>query len=258
MTVNGRLSTRCVVLGPYLDGVARKYCPRTVPGGYYGVDTSVFVPATGAERRALRTKLNLPQDAFLIFLSSRISHEKDPETVIRATALARGRGLNAVLLNLSGGFRQFLSTARSLGLPDVDSWVIGREAVHPMIEVPDYFRAADLVAQGSHAEGLGLSTLEGLACGTPVVATNVGGMAAVLPGYARLTPPGDAQAMAAEFLWVSGNREAANAQALDGRRMVERDWSRARTFADLRDVFDQVTRARNNDVSVVTRSLSRG
>jgi glycosyltransferase involved in cell wall biosynthesis len=127
-----------------------------------------------------------------------------------------------------------------------------------MNEVADYFRAADLVAQGSHAEGLGLSTLEGLACGVPVVATNVGGMAAVLPGYARLTAHGDATAMAEEFLWVARNHTAAREQALRGRAMVERDWSRAKAFADLAAVFEDVIGDERVAPSVVSASSNRG
>lgn len=255
MTVNGRLSTTCVVLGQYLDGIASKYCAHTDPGGYYGIDTRLFTPATAEEQRALRRKWALPEDKFIIFLSSRISHEKDPETVLRATALARERGLDAVLLNLSGGFRQFLQTARGLGLPDVDAWVMGREAVHPMKEVADFFKASDLVAQGSLEEGLGLSPLEGLACAIPVVASNVGGMAVTLPGYARLTPVGDAEAMAREILWVSQHREAARAQALDGRAMVERDWSRTKAFGDLAAVFERVVRNAARTASPTQPSL---
>jgi glycosyltransferase involved in cell wall biosynthesis len=244
MTVNGRLSTRCVALGAYLCEMAGRYCPRTVPGGYYGVDTAFFTPASGSERAALRAKLDLPADAFVVFLASRISHEKDPETVLRAAALARERGLNAVVLNLSGGYRDFVALAGQLALRDAGRWVIGRPAAHPMTEVADYFRAADVVAQASLAEGLGLSPLEALACGVPVVATNVGGMAVTLPGVARLVSLRDHEAMAREFLWVAAHPEEARAQALQGRVMVERDWSRARAFADLARVFADVSAGR--------------
>jgi glycosyltransferase involved in cell wall biosynthesis len=240
MTINGRLSTTCLVLGTYLEGKASAYCARTDPWGYYGVDTHTFAPANADERLAARRKWGLPQDKFIIFLSSRISHEKDPETVIRATNLARARGLDALLVNLSGGFQQFLSIARSLPVKDVHEWVVGRDAVHPMTEVPDFYKAADVVAQASLAEGLGLSPLEALACGTPVVATEVGGMAATLPGFARLVPRGDHEAMAEQFLWIAANRDAARAQALEGRTMVERDWSREKSFADLATVFERV------------------
>ncbi len=233
MALNGRLATRCLALGPYLQDVARRAGARTELGRYYGVDVSKFRPADAPERSSIRRRLGLPEDKFLIVLASRISHEKDPETVLRATALARARGLDAVLLNLGGGHERFLTLASSLGLLDSSRWVFGRPAVHPMKELADYFRAADVLAQGSLAEGLGLSPLEALACDTPVVATAVGGMAAHLEGYATLTPRRDADAMAQAFLSIAAHPEASRAQARLGREYVRSEWSRARAFADL-------------------------
>jgi glycosyltransferase involved in cell wall biosynthesis len=243
MCVNGRLATRCVALGPYLVELAQRYCSRVEIGRYYGVDTDRFRPATHAERTHLRQRWQLPKGRFLVFFSSRISHEKDAETVLRATALARAQGLDAVVLNLGGGYRDFLQLARTLHLSDVDGWVIGGPALHPIHEVADVFRAADVVALASLAEGLGLSTLEALACGTPVVATAVGGMAVQLQGWARLTPRRDAEAMAREIMWVAGHREQARAQALAAREhLIVPQWNRAKTFAELEQVFADVAR----------------
>ena len=233
MAVNGRLATRCLALGPYLREIAGKCCPRTDAGYYYGVDVATFRPASADERMAIRRRLNLPLDAFLIVLASRISHEKDPETVLRAVNAARARGLNAVLLNLSGGYEEFLVLARSLGCADSSGWVLARPAVHPMTELADYMRAADALVQGSLEEGLGLSPLEALACEVPVVATAVGGMAAHLGDYATLTPRRDAEAMTQALLTVAVNPGAARAQARRGREYVCREWSRARAFHEL-------------------------
>ena len=121
VTINGRLASRCLAMGPYLREVASQWCARSEIGLYYGVDVEHFRPADAENASRLRPRLDLPPDKFLIVLSSRISHEKDPETVLRAVALARGRGLDAVLLNLGGGHREFLalaaSSATSIGMP---------------------------------------------------------------------------------------------------------------------------------------------
>jgi glycosyltransferase involved in cell wall biosynthesis len=238
MTFNGRLATRCLAMGPYLRDIAAEYCPRSMVGLYYGVDTRLFRPADADERRRLREARDLPRDSFLVFLSSRISHEKDPETVLRATALARERGLDAVVLNLGGGYRDFLALSGRLGLADAERWVLGRPAAHPMIDVADYFRCADVMALASLAEGAAYSTLEALACGTPVVASCVGGMAVQLKGLAQLPPRRDPQAMAEAFLWIAARPGEARAQAMRGREMVEREWSREKAFADLARVID--------------------
>jgi glycosyltransferase involved in cell wall biosynthesis len=240
MTINGRLATRCLAMGPYLRDVALRYCPRSSIGLYYGVDTTFFRPADADERRQLREKHSLPVDRFLVFLSSRISHEKDPETVLRATALARNDGLDAVVINLGGGYQDFLALASELGFTDADQWVLGRPAAHPMIDVADYFRCADVMALASLAEGAAYSTLEALACGTPVVATAVGGMAVQLAGVATLTPRKDPRAMADAFLEIARHPDTARAQAMRGRELVVREWSREKAFGDLADVIQEV------------------
>jgi glycosyltransferase involved in cell wall biosynthesis len=234
MTANGRLATGWVALGPYLRTVAQRHTRRVGSWAYYGVDTAYFRPAQPEERQALRRARDLPSDAFVILLASRVSHEKDPETALTAVSIARGKGLNAVLLNLGGGYAEFLALAEAMGLPKADEWVIGRPAAHPMTELADYYRSVDLVVQSSLEEGLGLSPLEALACGTPVVATAVGGMAAQLPGRARLAPRRDPEAMAQEILWVAANPSEARAGALQTRdSYVVPVWNRTKAFHDL-------------------------
>ena len=46
----------------------------------------------------------------------------------------------------------------------------------PRVDLPQWYRAADLVIVPSYSESFGLVALEAQACGTPVVATAVGGL----------------------------------------------------------------------------------
>ena len=92
--------------------------------------------------------------------------------------------------------------------------------------------------QGSLEEGLGFSPLEALACEVPTVATAVGGLMH-LGDVALLTPRQDAVAMAAALLQVASNPEASRERARRGREYVVRRWSRARAFAELRQVLTE-------------------
>jgi glycosyltransferase involved in cell wall biosynthesis len=237
MNVSGRLATTSLGTGEFLKDLAGEYSRHPAVGYYCGVDLNLFKPADAPQRDALRARHDLPRDKFLIFFASRISHEKDPETVLRATAAARANGVDAVLLNLGGGFDRFLRLAGEMGI-DARDWVVGRPAVHPMHDLCEYFQAADLVIQSSLAEGCGFSPLEALACGTPVVATSVGGMAAHLKGFAQLTPRRDADAMARAIVWVAGHPVEAREQALKGQRYVEAHWRREKAFSDLKNVLE--------------------
>jgi glycosyltransferase involved in cell wall biosynthesis len=256
MYANGKLSALCLGMGPYLRDLAARHCRDARVGLYYGVDTELFRPATPEERSALRARHGLPRSAFLIVLSSRMSHEKDPETVIRATAIARSAGLNAVLLNLGGGYREFLDLARRMEGEAAGEWALARPAAHPMRELADYFRCADALALASLAEGAAFSTLEALACATPVVATATGGMAVQLNGYARLTEPQNTEAMAQELLWISRHQDEARRQALAGREYVVRRWDSRQAFAGLKEVLTEVARskAKKNRRSVAQRA----
>jgi glycosyltransferase involved in cell wall biosynthesis len=239
MRVTGALSSAVVTTGPYLAAMAARLASRVFEGYYCGIDTSLFKPVSLEQRACLRERLQFPPGKFVILFPSRISHEKDPETVLKAAATARERGLDAVVMNLGGGFEDFIACARRLGLRGCEEWVIGRPAVHPMKNLCEYMQAADVAVQASLAEGGGMSPLEALACGTPVVATRVGGMALTLPGIAQLTPPGDAAAMAEAFEWVSRNTDAARRQALLGREYVEATWSRDRAFKSIETALEQ-------------------
>jgi glycosyltransferase involved in cell wall biosynthesis len=241
MTVSGRLATTAVGLGPYLRDIAATRSSRAAAGYYYGVDTGLFKPVTSEQRQALRRRHQLPEDQFIIFFSSRISHEKDPETVLHAVANVRAQGLNAVVLNLGGGYRDFVKLADQLGIPDAAQWIIGRPAVHPMHDLCDYFQTADVVVQSSLAEGLGFSTLEALATGTPVIATDIGGMAMQLRGYAQLTPRRDADAMAKAIVWVAHNPEAARVEAMKGCAYVSANWRREKAFGDLKSILEHAS-----------------
>lgn len=243
MRLNARLASSTIALGVYLEQLAKRDSRRVMRGLYYGVDTERFRPANQIERRLIRERLDLPKERFLIVFASRISHEKDPETVLRAAALMRERGFDAVVLNLGGGWRDFLELARSLDLADHEAWVMARPAAHPITEFPDYLRAADALAQASLAEGAGLAPLEALACGVPVVATAVGGLARELGGLAHLVPRRDFRAMADELLWIASHPAQARGQAIRGREYVIREWGRGKAFADLACAFASVTRS---------------
>ena len=140
-------------MGPYLRKIAAQTSAHAVTGGYYGVDVDLFSPVTPEQRDTLRRRHDLPVDRFVIFFLSRISHEKDPETVLRATATVRQKGIDAVVLNLGGGYEKFLSLASDMGFSDAASWIIGRPAVHPMKNLCEFFQSADVVIESSLRKG---------------------------------------------------------------------------------------------------------
>ena len=93
------------------------------------------------------------------------------------------------------------------------------------------YRAADIVVNPSLSESFGISVVEGMACGIPVVGTGVGGMLeTIVDGVTgRIVPPEDPEALARAVIAILENRDMAARMASQGRqRAVEQFSWRAR------------------------------
>jgi D-inositol-3-phosphate glycosyltransferase len=156
-------------------------CPDIVHVVAPGVDLYTFTPSKG--RSAARTIVNLPQDSLVVSFVGRIQPHKGPEVLIRATSeLVKHSPLlrNKLIVNIIGG-ASGANTEEVDRLKELATWlgiddVIRFAPPAPRAELADWYRAADLVIVPSYSESFGLVALEAQACGTPVVATAVGGL----------------------------------------------------------------------------------
>ena len=229
--INGYAGQGYVVLSRHLRDIVRRYDARhpvhIIP--VYGVDLAHFTPADRAQARAIR---GLPAAGAVVFNSSRVAPEKDVLTLIEAFKALLAEGRDVYLLNRSGGFREFLACAERAG---IGSRVIATDAADPRRELPLDYASADVCVQASHAEGLGFSVLEALACGTAVVATAVGGLVETVKdgvtGWA--VPPGDVAALASALRDVLDRPEEARRRALAGRTLVQHEYESNAAFDKL-------------------------
>ncbi len=227
---NARLSGRYVVLSDHLARVVRSHGRirdlQVIP--VYGVDPDVFRPA-GRAVGELRSARRLPTAGSILFFSSRVAPEKDSDTLLDAFAQLRNEGRDVYLLHRSGGFERFMTDAARHG---VAGRVIATDAVDPHDELPLDYAASDVCVQASRAEGLGFSVLEAMACGVPVVATEVGGLTeTVVDGSTGWTcPPGNAAALHARIAEVLDNPAEARRRADAAARMVRERYDRTMVF----------------------------
>ena len=140
-----------------------------------GVDLSVFTPAFRSRSRAAK---GIAPGAFHLLFAGRIQRLKGPQILLKAAALLRERrpdiDLKVTILGALSGAKDFnlKSLVTAAGMDDV---VTHHPPVAPR-ELAAWFRAADVVVMPSYSESFGLVALEAQACGTPVVATRVGGL----------------------------------------------------------------------------------
>jgi D-inositol-3-phosphate glycosyltransferase len=156
-------------------------CPDIVHVVAPGVDLYTFTPGQG--RSAARSVVGLPQDSLVVTFVGRIQPHKGPEVLIRATSeLVKHSPLlrNKLIVNVIGG-ASGANTEEVDRLKELATWLAIDDVVRfaPPVARGDlamWYRAADLVVVPSYSESFGLVALEAQACGTPVVATAVGGL----------------------------------------------------------------------------------
>ena len=156
-------------------------CPDIVHVVAPGVDLYTFTPGQG--RSAARTIVNLPQESLVVSFVGRIQPHKGPEVLIRATSeLVKHSPLlrKKLIVNIIGG-ASGANTEEVDRLKELATWLGIDDVVRfaPPVargDLANWYRAADLVIVPSYSESFGLVALEAQACGTPVVATAVGGL----------------------------------------------------------------------------------
>jgi D-inositol-3-phosphate glycosyltransferase len=148
---------------------------RIVPPG---VDHAFFGPG---HRPQARRALGLPLDGRLLLFVGRIQPLKCADMAIKALAELSGRGSVPYHLVIVGGPSGPHGEKSLRGLLDLADAHGVRSQVHFVAPQPhellsSYYRAADVCLVPSRSESFGLVALEAAACGTPVVASAVGGL----------------------------------------------------------------------------------
>lgn len=181
----------------------------------YGADPTriaIVPPGADLERfrpvpcEAARTAVGLPPEQHMILFVGRIQAIKGIDTLIRAMALVLGRRpalRGKISLSIIGGvgdpaadseLMRLQALREALGIGDLVTFLGSRD----QDTLVDYYNAASVVVVPSHYESFGMVALEAMACGTPVIASDVGGLSLnIADGFnGYLVPQGDVAELA--------------------------------------------------------------
>jgi glycosyltransferase involved in cell wall biosynthesis len=187
---------------------------------YNGVDCDRFAPQDAS---AIRRELNIASDAPVVGILAALRPEKNHELFLAGATEIRQAIPAAQFIVVGDGPKrpELEQLAADLGVADAVHFVGSRS------DIPALLSACDVVALTSHNEASPVSILEALACGKPVVASNVGSVSeTVIDGETgRLFPAGYLAAFVdatVELLKSPAERQRLGAE---GRRRVEARWS---------------------------------
>jgi glycosyltransferase involved in cell wall biosynthesis len=133
-------------------------------------------------RQMARQHLGIPQDARVVFYVGRFDPRKGIETLVRAVGQSHLRHDDRLRLIIGGGSRPGHSDGQERDRIErmVRDLQIDHQTYFPGRildeDLPMYYAAADVCVVPSHYEPFGLVAIEAMASGTPVIASDVGGL----------------------------------------------------------------------------------
>jgi glycosyltransferase involved in cell wall biosynthesis len=220
--------------------------PRRVTLLPAGVNPQRFRPV---DTRQARHALGLSIDVPLIGYVGRVLPRKDIRNIVRALAVLRDWGVQAKLLIVGGeteepdpGNTPEIGVLRDLArdLRVLDRVVFTGKRQQDLLWL--YYGASDVMVTTPWYEPFGLTPLEAMACGRPVIGSDVGGISYTIDDgvSGHLIPPRDPTALAERLRAVIQNPDLRRRMGRAGRRRVEREFTWTMTAIRLARLYEMV------------------
>lgn len=214
-------------------------------GRVHCINMGVWLPETILKSNA-RAQLGLAPDGQIVIFIGNLLHCKGPDILIRAAAqlwredksfllFIGGQGVEAHNLRCLAAELQALNHVTMLGAVPAEA-------------VPMWFAAADVCVVPSRTESFGLVAVEAMACGTPVIAADIGGLRETIThgenGF--LFPAGDSIALAEQLRQVLSDDALRGSVVEAGRRTAAAHDMRLKA-AQVKQIYEQLLNLRSRE-----------
>ncbi len=202
-----------------------------------GVDLTRFKPIPEC-RRTIRQKLAVPEDAMVAVTVRRLVYKNGIDTFIESAKIALRENPRLFFIAVGGGpdFAQVKAKVEQLEIEKnfkLAGFVSDRD-------LPSYYNSADFfILPSKSGEGLPLVALEAMACGLPVVATNVGGIKEIMiEGCGEIVQPDSPEHLAKAIMKVARSNPVSYKEVL--RKEIEERYSWERNVKKLVKIYEEL------------------
>jgi glycosyltransferase involved in cell wall biosynthesis len=184
-----------------ISGATKEYVlrlgakPSKINVIYNGVDVVRFRIIPG-KREEMRRKLGIPKDTVVVLTVRRLVYKNGVDTLLDCANIAIKNNPKIMFIVVGNG-----PDLENVRLQVTQLGITANFRLAGFVsdaDLPSYYNLADLfILPSKSGEGLPLVAMEAMACGLPVVATDVGGIKEILPkAYGKLVPPNQPELLA--------------------------------------------------------------
>lgn len=203
-----------------------------------GIDTQIYKPI---ERSQVRHILNLPQEKQLILFVARnvtSDRRKGFHLLLQALELLERSENNAEVELVVVG------ASKSKNFPDLNLKRHYLGQLNDEISLALAYSAADVFIAPSTQDNFPNTVMEALACGTPCVAFNIGGMPDLIEHHKNgyLAQPFEVEDLTQGIIWILENQERCNKLSAYARRKVEKEFNIELQVKRYLSLFEEVSK----------------
>jgi glycosyltransferase involved in cell wall biosynthesis len=211
--------------------------PKKIEVIHNGVDLNRFKPLTGIKDE-VRQKLGISKNAPVAITVRRLVYKNGIDTLIESAEIAIKKNPRLIFLVIGAGpdFGEVKAKIKQLGI-EKNLRLTGFVSD---TDLPFYYNAADFfVLPSKSGEGLPLVALEAMACGLPVIATNVGGTSEIVTkDYGKVVPPDNPDSLAEAIMELSHGELSALKKDL--RTMIEQKYSWDKNVEKIAEIYEEL------------------
>ncbi len=240
-----RMADKILVVTDGEKKYIRKFAPLskcvTVPNG---LDIAEWTPVP--DGTSFRRRYRISEDDKIILYTGRLADNKGLEHLIDASyeIIKRHKNARFVIVGEDWGVLKMLK--KKIWARNLDDYFIFTGHIEDHSLFKSAYAAANVFVLPSEWEAFGIVLLEAMACGTPIVASDVGGIPHVIEGVGRTFKYGDVQGLGKEIIHVLENEDLERARSRKGRERVIARFTWDAVVDRLEDIYKQVALLTNH------------
>jgi glycosyltransferase involved in cell wall biosynthesis len=220
-------SSTVVAVSKYVKDMLKKRYNVDSEVIYHGIDANIFKPKNKAQSKR---KLGYKEKDFVILSIGKLHPSKDPLTLIKAISKAVEKNASLRLIMIGDGelYEEAKNEIRKRNLSNYTKLLNYVDSEKLRI----WYAAADIFVLPSVGEAFGMTLLEAMASGVPVIASNSGACPEVIGNAGILFNQGNYTELAEKILFLSHEKELS-------RKLREAGLKRVREIFSWEDKIDQ-------------------